>query len=53
MLSITIHLKFFEIVNFHKNQSLSIVQQKTSEMLRKYIPNVPIDIPDLEIEQQK
>ena len=45
--------KFLEIVNFHKNQSFSIFQRKTNEMLREYVPNVRLDIRDLEIEQQK
>ena len=45
--------KFFEIVNFYKNRSFSIVQRKSPEMRREFVSNVPMDTPDLEIEQQK
>ena len=42
----------FEIVNFHKNRGFSIFQHKNNEMPREYVPNVHMDIRDLEIEQQ-
>ena len=44
---------FCEIVNFQKIRSFSIVQRKSPEMRQEFVSNVPMDTPDLEIEQQK